>query len=61
MQNGSTGSTEGGRSFIGFYTDPELKAKVRRTAEEEGVSLSEWMRQQLRDFDHAADGAAATA
>lgn len=49
MQNGSADHTKGDRSFIGFYTDPELKEQATRQAEAEGVSLSEWMRRRLRE------------
>jgi predicted HicB family RNase H-like nuclease len=49
MQNGSANSTDGNRSFIGFYTDPELKEQAAQQAKEEGVSLSEWMRRRLRE------------
>jgi len=53
MEDGSRKSSDD-RSFIGFYTDPELKEQATRQAEKEGVSLSEWMRQQLDHLDDAA-------
>lgn len=46
------------RSFIGFYVDPVVKEHVQRQAEQEGTSLSEWMRQRL---DAAAEKQVATA
>lgn len=60
MQNRSRKSSND-RSFIGFYADPELKEQAERRAEEEGVSLSEWMRRRLDDVDDMAGKAAATA
>lgn len=59
MPDGSRKSSND-RSFIGFYTEPELKEQARKRAEEEGVSLSEWMRRQLEDLDEAAEKAAVT-
>lgn len=49
MNDGSEATHTEDRSFIGFYTDPELKEQATRQAEAEGVSLSEWMRRRLRE------------
>lgn len=49
MNDGSDATQQSNRSFIGFYTDPELKEQAAQQAEEEGVSLSEWMRRRLRE------------
>jgi hypothetical protein len=47
-------------SFLGLFVTSEMKERVQRTAEQEGVSVSETVRRRLKDLDHAADGAAAT-
>ena len=60
MDAGSDEATERNRSFIGFYTDPELKNQAQKQAKQEGVSLSEWMRRQLDHLDNAADQQAVT-
>lgn len=47
-------------SFLGLYVTSETKQRVEQAAKEEEVSISEAVRRQLRDLDHAADRAAAT-
>jgi hypothetical protein len=51
MDAGSDEDTDRNRSFIGFYTDPAVKETAQRRAQQEGVSLSEWMRRRLEDLD----------
>ena len=60
MQDGSRKSRDD-RSFIGFWTDPELKEKATQQAQEEGVCLSEWMRQLLREAQSTSRDEAALA
>lgn len=36
--------------FLGLYVTPEMKKRVERAAEEEGVSISEAVRRRLNDL-----------
>lgn len=47
MSNRSVKNEDDSRAFIGFYADPAAKRAAQRRAEEEGLSLSEWMRRRL--------------
>jgi len=47
--------------FLGLYIRSEMKERARQRAEEQGISLSEFVRRQLDHLDDAAEQQAVTA
>jgi predicted HicB family RNase H-like nuclease len=60
MEDGSDTSREGNTGFIGFRCSSDVKRKAERRAEQRGTSLSELMRQKLKETTEAAGERAAT-
>jgi predicted HicB family RNase H-like nuclease len=46
--------------FLGLYIRSEVKERARQRANEQGISLSEFVRRRLSDLDKAAGRPAAT-
>lgn len=47
--------------FLGLYIRSEMKERARQRAEEQEISLSEFVRRQLDHLDDAAEQQAVTA
>ena len=60
METDRSSSHEEERRFIGFYASPAVKKKVQRRAEQEGTTVSEWMRQLLQELEETAQQKAVT-
>jgi predicted HicB family RNase H-like nuclease len=60
MDDGSDTTRRGNSGFIGFRCSSDVKREAKRRAEQQGTSLSELMREKLRETTEAAGKQAAT-